>query len=311
MRVLFHRVVSPYRLVRGEIIRKAQEELKKAGFDPVSVDGIYGADTVNALRPWQAAQHLPASGQIDVDTWKRLMSPHVPSLFHRCLQLTAEFEGTGFGKVVGNFDGAWLTWGIIGFTLSNGELQRLLARVAQEHPQLFTRAFGGLEPKIRSVVGAAPSLQRDWANSISVGSNKYNVQPEWVAAFAALGAFPEVQALQLERAEHRYWATARRDAERFGLSSELGYALCFDIAVQNGGIEAHEERHIRQLAAAHPPANEQALRVMIADVVAEDSAPVWVEDVRRRKRTIATGDGAVHDSRYLVAAWGLAEEAAS
>ena len=310
MRVLFHRVVSPYRLVNGEIIRQAQQELKKAGFDPLSIDGIYGSDTVNALKPWQAAQHLPASGQIDVVTWTRLVSPHIPSLFHRCLQLTAEFEGTGFGKVVGNFDGAWLTWGIIGFTLSNGELQRLLGEVAQKHPQLFARAFGGLEPAMRSVLHTTSSRQRDWANSISVGSDKYNVQPEWAAAFAALGTFPEVQALQLARAEDRYWATAQRDAGRFGLESELGYALCFDIAVQNGGIEAHEEQRIRQLAAAHPPTNEQALRVMIGDAVAEDSAPKWVEDVRLRKRAIATGDGEVHGARYLVSAWGLAEEPA-
>ena len=163
---------------------------------------------------------------------------------------------------------------------------------------------------MRSVLHTTSSRQRDWANSISVGSDKYNVQPEWAAAFAALGTFPEVQALQLARAEDRYWATAQRDAGRFGLESELGYALCFDIAVQNGGIEAHEEQRIRQLAAAHPPTNEQALRVMIGDAVAEDSAPKWVEDVRLRKRAIATGDGEVHGARYLVSAWGLAEEPA-
>lgn len=310
MRVLFHTVVSPYRPVSGEIICQVQHALKRAGFDPLSLDGIYGSDTVNALKPWQAAQRLPASGQIDITTWIRLVNPQIPPLFQRCLQLTAEFEGTGFSKVVGNFDGAWLTWGIIGFTLSNGELQRLLEEVAQRYPHLFTQAFGELEQRIRFVLDATPSQQRDWANSISMGSSKYKVQPEWAAAFAALGRYSEVQALQLARAEDSYWVRAARDAERLGLASELGYALCFDIAVQNGGIEAHEERRIRQLAAAHPPANEQALRVIIGDVVAEDSAPKWVEDVRRRKRTFAIGDGEVHGSRYLVSAWGLEGEPA-
>ena len=58
MPVLFHRVVSPYRLVRGEIIRQAQRAPQRAGFDPVPLDGVYGLDTVNAVRPWQAAQNL-------------------------------------------------------------------------------------------------------------------------------------------------------------------------------------------------------------------------------------------------------------
>lgn len=311
MRVLFHRVVSPYRLVRGEIILQVQQNLKQSGFDPLAVDGIYGSDTVNALKPWQKAHDIPETGQIDVSTWERLMNANLPPLFDRCLQLTAEFEGTGFGKAVGNFDGAWLTWGIIGFTMSNGELQRLLGEVERDHPHLLTQAFGDLAHTLRSVLRATLSQQRDWANSISLGSNKYSIEPEWAAAFAALGSFPEVQALQLARAEDRYWKTALCDADRFGLASELGYALCFDIAVQNGGIQAHEEQRIRQLAAAHPPSDERALRLMIADVVAEDSAPKWVEDVRRRKRAIATGEGQVHGSRYLVSAWGLAEEPAA
>jgi hypothetical protein len=47
--------------------------------------------------------------------------------------------------------------------------------------------------------------------------------------------------------------------------------------------------------------------VCIADVVAENSRPKYVEDVRERKRTIATGEGRVHRSRYALRDWGIAE----
>jgi hypothetical protein len=52
-----------------------------------------------------------------------VMNQRVPAVFDRSLQLTAAFEGHGFTKLEGNFDGAGLTWGIIGFTWSNNQLQ--------------------------------------------------------------------------------------------------------------------------------------------------------------------------------------------
>lgn len=44
------------------------------------------------------------------------MDADIPAALDRSLQVTAAFEGHGFGMLQGNWDGAWLTWGIIGFT---------------------------------------------------------------------------------------------------------------------------------------------------------------------------------------------------
>jgi hypothetical protein len=33
--------------------------------------------------------------------------------------------------VAGNFDNAWLTWGIIGFTLKHGEIQKIIKEVRE------------------------------------------------------------------------------------------------------------------------------------------------------------------------------------
>ena len=48
------------------------------------------------------------------------------------LQITADYKGTGFTLANGNFDGAGITWGIVGFTLSNGELSTMLRDVDQQ-----------------------------------------------------------------------------------------------------------------------------------------------------------------------------------
>ena len=305
-RVLFERAKSGYRAVRGDLVRSIQTRLKATGADPGEVDGIYGRDTEGALKLWQATCGMADSGRLCVASWSKLVEAPLPSMLERCLQLTSDFEGHGYAKVVGNFDGAWLTWGIIGFTLRNGEIQKILAKVRSEHPGLLRDVLGPLEAVLLRVLAGGTDTQEGWANDISVGSNHYRVLPEWEEAFANLGTCPEVRRIQLEGVEN-YWRLAQRNAAQFGLKSERGLALCFDIAVQNGGISQAEERRIRRLFAETPPSSELDRRVVIADVVAEDSKPRFVEDVRLRKRAIAVGEGMVHGARYAIREWGIDE----
>jgi len=91
---------------------------------------------------------------------------------------------------------------------------------------------------------------------------------------------------------------------------ELGLALCFDIAVQNGGIDQTERNRIRTKITQTPPATPQDLRKIIANVVAENSNPTFIEDVRKRKLTLATTRGIVHGSKFDIKTWGLDEVAA-
>jgi len=98
-----------------------------------------------------------------------------------------------------------------------------------------------------------------------------------------------------------------RDVGRFDVRTEQGLALCFDIAVQNGGIDQTEGARIQRKIAQSPPASQRDLRIIIANVVAENSRPRFIEDVRRRKLTVATGTGTVHGSKYDLKTWGLDE----
>lgn len=306
-RILFSRCRPGHRLVRGEPVRRLQRALEESGCDVGKIDGIYGGDTTAAVKTWQQRRGEAETGMVTFECWSAIVGAPPPSVRDRALQLTADFEGHGFGKVAGNFDDAWLTWGIIGFTLRHGEVQRIIAEVEQHHPHLLVSACGPLTERLLEACGGGAAAQEAFANEISLGRDRYKVRPEWAAAFDRLGSFAEVQEIQQRRVD-RYWARGLRDARRFGLTSELGLALCFDIAVQNGGVDfGQEEIRIRDRLGRLMPQEEREVRLVIADVVAETSRPQYVEDVRSRKRTIATGTGTVHGTRYELAHWGLAD----
>jgi hypothetical protein len=306
-RIYLQKASSGYRVVRGEIVRSLQRKLQAVEHNPGGVDGIFGSDTGTAIKSFQLSKGLQVNGKLTDETWAELMQLPPPPVFDRCLQLTADFEGHGFQTIAGNFDGAGLTWGIIGFTLQHGEIQNILTEVQQRFPALLDSAFGSLKNILLSQLGKTWPEQLQWSNGISIGTNKVRVEEPWERAFATLGGEPDVQTIQLRRV-NKYWDIAKSDTSRFQLRTEAGIALCFDIAVQNGGIANDTEaRRISTWINDNPGASERDVLIRIADVVAENSRPQYVEDVRKRKRTIAKGDGEVHGARYATRDWGISE----
>jgi hypothetical protein len=305
-RILFQRASSGFRTVRGAPIEKIQNALQQEDLNPGTIDGVFGNNTERSLLAYQQKNSLPQTGKVDEELWQKLTEKPIPSIRERCLQLTADFEGTGYTKIVGNFDGAGLTWGIIGFTLVHGELERIILEINNRHPDLLDLAFGNLKSQLLSVFQKPMSEQIAFANSISLGTGRMKVAEPWLSAFEKLGSFPEVQDIQMEGTQ-KYWTIADRDFNKFNLKTELGLALCFDTAVQNGGIDAKETVRIQRAIAQDPPTNEQQKRVIIANVVAENSNPRFIADVRSRKLAIATASGMVHGSKYAVKTWGIDE----
>ena len=113
---------------RGELVRSIQRELTRIGCS-LPDDGIYGDATCQAVKSFQSANSLPVTGVLEEATWGALMRRPVPSVGERSLYLTAEFEGHGFDLAVGDFDGALLTWGIVGFTMKSGEVQKIVCAI--------------------------------------------------------------------------------------------------------------------------------------------------------------------------------------
>jgi hypothetical protein len=69
-------------LARGpgsrDLVRWAQEHLQAAG-QPIAVDGVFGSGTVTAVKNFQTAKGLPATGEIDTATWRALIDGYDPA----------------------------------------------------------------------------------------------------------------------------------------------------------------------------------------------------------------------------------------
>lgn len=297
---------------RGMIAKRIQTDLMRQGFvvgDPLTfADGDFGGKTQTALQSLQTARGLPATGAVDLASWQQLTADPLPSLFERCLQVTAAFEGHGFGLAKGNFDGAGITWGVIGFTLSNREIQAILAAAEQQAPGTLARVMGPLAAQWLAITAKPLSQQIAWANAMSSGPSKEGLPAPWLQAFARLGDEPVIKRIQMQRAYERYFVPCAAAAAQLQLQSELGVLLAFDVHVQNGGFKPGA---IAQ-AAALPAGTPEALRRdKLAQWVAQSARLQYQADVLSRKQTIARGQGRVHGAAYTLSSWGLGEEMAS
>jgi hypothetical protein len=284
---------------RGHLIEQLQAGLGQKGF-AIKPDGDYGDRTETAVRAFQTAAGAGVTGAVSRVQWTSLTGRDVPALKERCLQLTAAFEGHQYTVAAGNFDGAWLRWGIVGFTMKYGRVQRIVLTIDRTAPNCIRDAFGAnSEALLRAMRGTAAE-QQAWATSISLGRRL--VEP-WQTAFATFGGFAEVQQAQRQVAFDDYFTPAVHTAGELGLSSELGIALCFDIHVQNGGVSQEVRATVDPIGANVP---EQKRREQIANGVADHARPEYRENVRRRKLAIATGAGEANGVRVVLENWGLA-----
>jgi peptidoglycan hydrolase-like protein with peptidoglycan-binding domain len=285
----------------GDLVRQVQTNLTQTGFNTNGVDGEYGSDTVKAVSAFQQAKGASATGTLDDGTWGTLMAAPLPPVAQRSLQLTSSIEGHGFTLAVGNFDGALLRWGVVGFTMAAGEVQKIVLGVNAANPSSVTNAFGDQAQTLLNVMQDTKANQTKWANSVTLPNGSL-AQP-WRDKFAAFGSDPAVQQAQLNAAQVGYTVPAIRLAQQYELKSELGLALCFDIQVQNGGIGKSSAAEIAAKRTAQTA--EADLLKMMAQAVADASLAKWRQDVLSRKMMIATGAGTVHGANYVLDNWGL------
>jgi hypothetical protein len=290
------------RHVHGPVVMALQLALGRAG-QAVEPDGDFGSLTFGALRRWQVANAVPAGFGIDAAQWLKLTGRPAPSIFDLCLNLTSDFEGTSFDRVVGNFDGAGITFGLIGFTLANGELARLLASIEARKAGAIASAFGALFAEFDGILKSPKADQLAWADSVSRGPSKMDVVQPLKDAFRRLGSLPEARDAQIRRAYDIYWAAATRAIATYMADQPLtaaDAALWFDAAVQNDLTKVKA----KLTAVAASGATGRPLREAFAEAIASGSVR-FRADVLSRKMTIATGRGTVHGGNYGLDAWGL------
>lgn len=219
----------------------------------------------------------------------------------KAFSVTYAFEGAGYARAVGSFDGMGISFGWLQWNLGKNTLQPLLKHMHQANPKKFEEACGGASNanKLLAVCNGSIKDAVAWGDSISVKTDPNNrktwrniVEP-WKTVFQRLGSDPLFKNIQDRAAYRDYFENrALKIVEAFGLKSERGLALAFDIAVQNGSVKASAKARIEEeVAKLGGSVREEDLLIIIAEQVALQSDPQWQDNVRRRKMAIATGQG--------------------
>lgn len=298
---------------KGEEVSRIQARLQALGIYQGPLDGDFGGGTAVAVRRFQLKARLAVDGVVGPLTWaalfkERLTIPqtHSRPLDYRCLALTGSFE-TGaaipdcFAGLSGDYDGQGISFGVLQWNFGQGTLQPLLKRFCNEHGKLARTIFHDRFDQLSGMLTASKADQLVIARAIQHPNRKTVMEP-WRGMFKTLGRTGEFQQIQTDAANALY-GDARQLCAEYGLWSERGVALMFDIKTQNGSIGAPVKERILADFAELPPdrsaaETETAKLRIIANHRAETANKKWVEDVRARKLCIANGRGSVHGIPY-------------
>lgn len=315
----------------GSGVIAIQKALTAKGYDPGSVDGIFGAKTAAAARAFQRDAKLIVDGAVGPLTAAALgirsdkqsvpLSAPAPApapaesaatgmaakpLRERCVALTGSFETSSpvpqcFSGLTGNFDGQGMSFGALQWNFGQGSLQPLLQKMVANHQSVIAGIFGADFAELRRMLAMTSKAdQVAWAAGIQTA--KFSVNQPWRGYFVALGQTDEYQAIQADAAAAVY-AKGLGYCRQFGLKSERAAALMFDIVTQNGSINATVAGLIDADFAKLPAGqtDETPKLAIVANRRAEASNPKWVENVRARKLVIANGRGTANGMTYDLA----------
>jgi hypothetical protein len=308
---------------RGPAVERIQRRLKQLGRYLGPIDGDFGGATESAIVAFQRANNLTADGKVGSKTLAALFEgqslPTIPPsplvkkpLSYRCLALTGSFETSFpppecFAGITGDFDQQGISFGVLQWNFGQGSLPPLLSEMNTKHPDIIDEIFHENSREFRRMLTLSRAEQLAWARSKN-NSRGVVVEP-WNGLFKTLGRRDEFQDIEVEFAQGNFNA-ALQLCSKFGLTSERAAALMFDIKTQNGSISTAVTNQILQDFAGLGSGNSDALEVkrlrIIANRRAEAARPRFIEDVRKRKLTIANGEGDVHGRHYnLEADYGI------
>lgn len=309
----------------GDSVSKLQQALKDQALYQGPIDGDFGGGTQAAVRAFQKSAAIDADGKVGEQTWNMLVGGAPPApigaedLPFRCLALTGSFEtGTSspgcFCGLSGDFDGQGISFGVLQWNLGQGSLQPLLKDMITEHPALTRDLFAEHFDALYEVMNltndsAGRSEALEFSRSIQHPVTHQVYEP-WRGYAKSLGRTKEFQEIQVKYAQKAY-DSALDLCKQYSVWSERAVALMFDIVTQNGGIKSVTRAQILGDVGTLPAGlGEEDREVRILKIVAnrraEAARPQWIDDVRRRKLCIASGEGVVHGIKFnLEAQFGI------
>lgn len=309
-------MASYRRGAKGNEVRQIQSRLKELELYTGLVDGDFGGGTESAVKSFQKGKHLTVDGVVGPATWAKLFPKQAipaPGIYakpvaFKCLALTGSFETNApvpecFAGLSGDFDGQGMSFGVCQWNIGQGSLQPLLKNMDEQHRDVVKGIFHDDYPVFAAWLKDTLEAELDWIRGLQ--DPRHNLAEPWRGYFKALGRTEKFQQIQMEAADALFKkGLALR--EKYSLTSDRAAALMFDILVQNGSIGPTTEAQILadcgKLDASLPAEQLEVERMkVVANRRAEAAKSEWIEDVRRRKLTIATGEGAVHGRYYNLA----------
>jgi hypothetical protein len=147
------------------------------------------------------------------------------SWMHKVISRTSAREG-GYDAINPNTDGAGLSFGILQWTQSTGNLGKLVTAMWATDSATFERIFG---PSSRTLID---TLRAGGVRSVG---GAYPWQEPWASRFRTAGRTPIFQRVQDELAKVDPHMQAALDvAKRLNVMTERSMAIFFDTAVQQG-----------------------------------------------------------------------------
>lgn len=228
------------------------------------------------------------------------------SLAYRCLALTGSFETCRsipdcFSGLSGDFDGQGISFGVLQWNFGQKSLQPLLCEMDDRHPDIMKSVFRDQYDTLIKTLNLSQGDIMQFARTIQHPVKHFIYEP-WRGMFASLGSTPEFQDIETKYAQETF-AKGVQLCHEYGLWSERGAALMFDIMVQNGGIAGETKSLIladfEMIANSFSKDELEATKMrIIANRRADAAKPKWIEDVRARKLCCANGGGIVHGFEY-------------
>ncbi|MBM4132944.1 MAG: peptidoglycan-binding protein [Nitrospira sp.] len=301
---------------KGNEVRQIQSRLKELGFYTGLVDGDFGGGTESAIKSFQKSKRLTLDGVVGPATWAKLFPKeaipapaiHAKPVAFKCLALTGSFETNApvpdcFAGLSGDFDGQGMSMGVCQWNIGQGSLQPLLKKMDEEHREVVKGIFHDDYPVFAAWLQEEREAQLEWIRGRQ--DPRHRLDEPWRGYFKALGRTEEFQQIQTAAAD-RLFKKGLALRKKYSLTSDRAAALMFDILVQNGSIGSITEAQIKaDFASLNPVPPAEQLEVermkIVANRRAEAAKSEWMEDVRRRKLTIATGEGTVHGRYYNLA----------
>jgi hypothetical protein len=233
-------------------------------------------------------------------------------LAKRVLALTASFEtGRGFpdcfGGLSGNFDGQGISFGALQWNIGQGSLQPLWKNMRDNHGPELKSVLGSLYDEFCRMLDTPKDEQMRWALTVQRlapgGRNVWVFNDDWKKGLRALGTSASMIDVQVNRANSLY-QIALGYCKDYGLTTERGAALMFDIRVQNGSVDLKGagDKIRSDFELINPVLSDLDKQVERMRIIARRRSEVsnaqWRSDVLTRKMTIAEGEGTVHGKSY-------------